>query len=363
MIATSSRAFVYDPLPGRVVFGNGSRSRIPAEADRLGVRRLLVLATPEQRATALDVASSLGERIAGVYAEAVMHVPIETARAAREEAARLGADGFLAVGGGSTVGLAKAIALVSPLPILAVPTTYAGSEMTPIYGITEAGVKTTGRDPHVLPRVVIYDPELTLSLPVALSAASGMNAIAHAIEALYAPDANPIVSLMAAESVGAFARALPRIVAAPADLDSRSEALYAAWLAGSVLGAVGMGLHHKLCHTLGGTFNLPHAQTHAVVLPHAVAYNAPYAETALAGAARALGVAGADALAGALYDLAVAIGAPTSLSSLGMPESGIERAVDLATEKAYPNPRPLERDAIRRLLNAAYRGVRPGSAT
>jgi maleylacetate reductase len=337
----------------------GARGRLPQEADRVGIRRILVLSTPEQRDTAEAVAASLGDRVAGLFPRAVMHVPIEVAHDAREEAARLGADGFLAVGGGSTVGLAKAIALVSALPIVAVPTTYAGSEMTPIFGITEDGIKTTGRDPRVLPRTVIYDPELTLSLPASLSAASGLNAVAHAVEALYAPDANPIVSLMAAESIAAFAGALPKVVREPSDLAARSEALYGAWLAGSVLGSVGMGLHHKLCHTLGGTFNLPHAETHAVVLPHAIAYNAPFATDALARAARALGASDARDVPGALFDLAVAVGAPTSLAAIGMPADGLDRAAEIATRSPYPNPRPLERDAIRTLLQNAFDGTRP----
>ena len=359
MIAAAPRSFNYEPLPGRVVFAAGSRNRLPEEADRLGIRRILVLSTPEQRDTAEAVCASLGDRVAGIFPRAAMHVPIEIAHEARDEAARLGADGFVAVGGGSTVGLAKAIALVSALPILAIPTTYAGSEMTPIFGITEGGLKTTGRDPRVLPRVVIYDPELTLSLPVALSAASGMNALAHAMEALYAPDANPIVSLMAAESIAAFAAALPRVVRAPNDLGARSEALYGAWLAGSVLGAVGMGLHHKLCHTLGGSFGLPHAETHAVVLPHAIAYNAPYALDALAPAAHALGVADARDVPGALFDLGATVGAPQSLAAIGMPATGLDEAADIAVRNPYPNPRPLERDAIRALLQAAFDGTRP----
>ena len=359
MIAAAPRSFSYEPLPGRVVFAAGARNRLPDEADRLGIRRILVLSTPEQRDTAEAVCASLGDRVAGIFPRAAMHVPIEIAHEARDEAARLGADGFVAVGGGSTVGLAKAIALVSALPILAIPTTYAGSEMTPIFGITEGGLKTTGRDPRVLPRVVIYDPELTLSLPVALSAASGMNALAHAMEALYAPDANPIVSLMAAESIAAFAAALPRVVRAPNDLGARSEALYGAWLAGSVLGAVGMGLHNKLCHTLGGSFGLPHAETHAVVLPHAIAYNAAYALDALARAAHALGVADARDVPGALFDLGATVGAPQSLAAIGMPATGLDEAADIAVRNPYPNPRPLERDAIRALLQAAFDWKRP----
>jgi alcohol dehydrogenase class IV len=177
------------------------------------------------------------------------------------------------VGGGSTTGLGKAIALATGLDQIVVPTTYAGSEMTPILGQTERGVKTTQRSPAILPEVVIYDVDLTLTLPPALTATSGLNAIAHAVEALYAQDRNPIVSLMAEEGIAALARSLPVLVDAASDLAARSDALYGAWLCGACLGAVGMALHHKLCHTLGGSFDLPHAETHAVVLPHAVAYN------------------------------------------------------------------------------------------
>ena len=358
------RSFVYNQLPGRVVFGAGALSELPREIERLGARRALVLATPEQAAQAEDVAKRLGERCAGVFARAVMHVPIEVARAARDEAARVGADCAVAIGGGSTTGLGKAIALESPLPILAIPTTYAGSEMTPIWGITEGGMKKTGRDARVLPKAVIYDPLLTLGLPVALSATSGMNAIAHAVEGLYAQDANPINSMMAEEGIRALAAGLPRVKASPGDLDARSDCLYGAWLCGAVLGAVGMALHHKLCHTLGGTWNLPHAETHTVVLPHAAAYNAPAVPDAMARVARALGLADraatrAESAAQGLYDLARSLGAPVALESVGMPESELDRAAELATTSPYWNPRPVERAAIRKLLGDAWSGRRP----
>jgi maleylacetate reductase len=339
-----------------VVFGAGSLAHLERELDLLGAGRTLVLCTPPQRADAERVAARLGERCAGVFDRAVMHVPIETARAAREEARRLGADCALALGGGSTIGLGKAIALDSGLPILAVPTTYAGSEMTPIYGLTEAGVKKTGRDARVLPRAVIYDTELTLSLPPALSATSGLNAIAHAAEGLYAPDRNPIMALLAEEAIRALAAGLPRVVRAPRDREARDECLYGAWLCGTVLGHLSMGLHHKLCHTLGGSFDLPHAETHTAVLPHALAYNREAAPQAMAAIARALGAG--DAAQGA-YDLAVALGAPVALRDLGMPEAGIERAVELAMTHRYPNPRPLETEALRRLLRDAWAGRRP----
>lgn len=350
------RAFTHNALPGRVVFGAGSLAKLSEEIERLGARRALVLCTPQQREQAQDVAARLGTRCAGIFDQAVMHVPIETARAARAEARRLDADCAVAVGGGSTTGLGKAIALESSLPILAIPTTYAGSEMTPIYGITEDGLKKTGRDARVLPRTVIYDPTLTLGLPTGLSATSGMNAIAHAVEALYAEDANPISSMLAAEGIRALRQGLPRVVAEPLDLEGRSRCLYGAWLCGAVLGSVGMALHHKLCHTLGGSFNLPHAETHTVVLPHAVAYNRAAAPEAMKLAAAALD---AEDAARALYALARELGAPLALKDIGMRESDLDRAAEIATKSPYYNPRPVEYGAIRKLLDDAYHGREP----
>jgi maleylacetate reductase len=350
------RAFTHTALPGRVVFGTGSLAKLSEEIERLGARRALVLCTPQQREQAQDVAARLGARCAGIFDQAVMHVPIETARAARDEAGRLDADCAVAVGGGSTTGLGKAIALESSLSILAIPTTYAGSEMTPIYGITEGGLKKTGRDFRVLPKTVIYDPTLTLGLPSGLSATSGMNAIAHAVEGLYAEDANPITSLLAREGIRALAQGLPRVVADPQDLEGRSQCLYGAWLCGAVLGSVGMALHHKLCHTLGGSFNLPHAETHTVVLPHAVAYNRAAAPEAMRLAADAIG---AEDAARGLYALARALGAPMALKDIGMREADLDRAAEIAARSPYYNPRPVEYGAIRKLLDDAYHGREP----
>jgi maleylacetate reductase len=350
--------FVYQSPATRVIFGAGTLMRLRDEVDRLGARRALVLCTPEQRDSAERVAALLGERAAGIFDGAAMHVPIEAARRARETAAALGADCAVAIGGGSTTGLGKAIALESGLPIIAVPTTYAGSEMTPIYGLTEGGVKKTGRDERVRPKSVIYDPELTLGLPWTMTVASAFNAIAHAAEGLYAPDGNPVIALMAEEGIRASAAALAPLQCDPRDLDARSDALYGAWLCGTVLGAITMGLHHKLCHTLGGSFDLPHAEVHTVVLPHALAYNAPAAPEAMARVARALGVA--DGARG-LHELACALGAPTSLSAIGMPADGLDRAAELAVQNQYPNPRPLERDALRALLQRAFDGAAPAA--
>ncbi len=347
--------FTYEALPARVVFRAGALEELPQELARLGARAL-VLATPEQRALGERAAALLGERSAGTFAEARMHVPIETARAACSEVRRLSADCCVAVGGGSTTGLAKAVALELGLPILAVPTTYAGSEMTPIWGITEGGAKRTGRNPRVLPRTVLYDPLLTLSLPPALSGTSGINAIAHCVEGLYSEAANPVVSLMAEEGIRALSRSLPRVVRSPAEVEARAEALYGAWLGGTVLGAVGMALHHKLCHVLGGAFDLPHAQTHTIVLPHAVAYNAAAAPQAMRRIAGALGAA--DPAQG-LFDLARTVGAPAALKDIGMQADAIGRAVELAVASPYANPAPIRAEGLRRLLENAFEGRRP----
>lgn len=350
------RSFTYVGQPARVVFGGGALSRLGAEIEALGARRALVLSTAEQRGIAESAAQMLGARAAGVFDRAVMHVPIETAREARELARKLGADCAVAVGGGSTTGLGKAIALDSGLPILAIPTTYAGSEMTPIYGITEGGLKKTGRDVRVLPRTVLYDPELTLTLPAGLSVTSGINAIAHAAEGLYAVDGNPVMDLMAQEGIAALGRALPAIHANPRDVAARGDALYGAWLCGTVLGNVGMALHHKLCHTLGGSFNLPHAETHTIVLPHALAYNAPAAPEAMRRIAQALQAVSAPQ---AVYALAKDNGAPVALRDIGMKAQDLDRACDIAMQNQYPNPRPLERAALRQLLQDAYEGNPP----
>jgi maleylacetate reductase len=353
--------FVYNGLPSRVIFGAGSVAQLPAELDRLGAKRALLLSTPDQKESVLLIAKTLGERCAGVYDKAAMHVPVEIAEDARRVARELGADCCVSVGGGSTTGLGKAIALTSTLPILAVPTTYAGSEMTPIYGLTEGGLKKTGRDARVLPKTVIYDPNLTLSLPAALSAASGMNAIAHCVEALYAHDGNPIIALMAEEGIRALSVSLPKINTRPSDLEARTDALYGAWLAGVALGSAGMALHHKLCHVLGG-FGLPHAETHSIVLPHAMKYNSEAAPAAMRSIARALGKkenGEKENAPGVVWDLESKLGISMKLKDLGMKEADIERAARIASEAPYPNPRKVEFGPVLALLRDAYEGRRP----
>ena len=345
------RSFVYGGLPSRVVFGAGAVRQLSAEVERLGAKRVLMISTPGRAA----MVSKLGLQAAGTFDKAVMHTPIAVVEEAREMARTVRADCCVAVGGGSTIGFGKAIALTSGLPVLAVPTTYSGSEMTTIWGMSEKNTKKTGRDPKVLPRTVIYDPELTLDLPPAVSAASGMNAIAHCVEALYSHDGNPIVSLMAEEGIRALSKSLPSIIRDPKNLESRSEALYGAWLAGATISTTSVALHHKLCHVLGG-LGLPHAETHAIVLPHAVRYNYDAAREAMARAERALG---AQPAFQAIYELEAKLGIPMKLSGIGMKEADLERAARIATEAPYPNPRKVEYAPVLELLRNAYEGRRP----
>ncbi len=350
------QAFTYSANPAHIVFGAGSSKSVADEVRRLGGNRALVLCTPSQEENARLINAQLGELAGGVFSGAVMHTPLEITRQAIDVYERTGADCLVAFGGGSTIGLGKAVAHRTNAVQIAVATTYAGSEVTPILGETENGVKTTVRDASILPDAVFYDPELTVDLPVSTSVTSGLNAMAHAIEGLYARDRNPITTLMALEGVQSLKEALPIIADRPNNVDARSNALYGAWLCGNVLGSVGMALHHKLCHTLGGSFGLPHAETHAILLPHTTAYNARLAADVLAPAAKLFG----DDLAGGLYDFAESIGAPLALKELGLAEANLDRAADLAMKNAYWNPRTLERGAIRGLLQCAWSGDRPG---
>ena len=347
------KSFVYNALSARVVFGAGSVAQLAAEIERLGAKRPLLLTTPGRAEMVAALSRNLP--VAGVFDKVVMHTPLEAANQARELANKLGADCCVAVGGGSTIGFGKAIALTSALPLLAVPTTYSGSEMTTIWGISEGGAKKTGRDPKVLPKTVIYDPALTLDLPPHVSAASGMNAMAHCVEALYAHDGNPIVSMMAEEGIRALASALPRVMENPKDIGARSDALYGAWLAGCTISTTSIALHHKLCHVLGGSFNLPHAETHSIVLPHAVRYNESAAE-AMRRIERALGKRDAAA---AIYDLEKKLRLPLRLADIGMKEQDLERAARIAADAPYPNPRKVEYAPVLELLRHAYEGVRP----
>lgn len=348
--------FVYQALPSKVIFGSGTLAKLADEIHALGCKRALILCTPRQHPQAQSLLSTLGALGVGLYDGARMHTPVETTDEAAEVMQQTRADCTIAMGGGSTIGLGKALSLRYGTAQIAIPTTYAGSEMTPILGETKDGVKTTQRTMKVLPNTVLYDVDLTLSLPAAISATSGMNAIAHSVEALYAKDQNPIISTLAEQGITALARALPIIHQQPDHKDARTEALYGAWLCGICLGSVGMSLHHKLCHTLGGSFQLPHAETHSIVLPHAMAYNSPAVPEADHRIANALGAPGA---ATGLYQLSQALNIPKGLQALGMKESDVSAATEMALQNPYWNPRPIERQGIHALLQRAWLGAPP----
>jgi alcohol dehydrogenase class IV len=349
-------AFHYQPKPARVVFGEGSLAELPKAAESLGRRRVLVVSTVGRRRLADRAARHLGTLAGGIFAGAIMHTPTDVTANALIELSRLEADGIVAVGGGSTIGLGKALALRTDLPQIAVPTTYAGSEMTDILGETKDGEKITHRSPKVLPEIVIYDPELSRDLPPQVSAVSGMNAIAHAVEALYAPDTNPVIALMAEEGIRLMSTSLPVILRDPTNAEARRLALQAAWLCGMCLGNAAMALHHKICHVLGGSFGLPHGETHAVMLPYTAAYNAPAAGDAMRIVARALG--NNNAVDG-LKELKQRLALKFTLADLGFKAADIDRAAEIACANPYANPRPVEYPAVRAMLAAAHAGALP----
>lgn len=347
-------SFSYSPLPSRVIFGAGRRAEIADEVKRAGCKRPLIITSYEQRYLGEQVAQQFEPEASSIFDGATMHTPWEVTQRALDQVKAEKTDCVIAIGGGSAIGLSKAIALQTDLPQIAVPTTYAGSEVTPIIGETRDNEKRTQRTLKVLPEVVIYDVELTLSLPASISAASGLNAIAHAVEALYAQDSNPVTSLMAEEGIAALASSLPEVVTAPSSVFARRTAQYGAWLCGICLGTVGMGLHHKICHVLGGTFNLPHAQTHAVMIAHVASYNAHAAPHAMASVARALE---ADSAWAGLFELARELRLPMALKDLGMPKEGIDRVVELVMQNSYSNPRPANAEALRTMLERAWSGL------
>jgi alcohol dehydrogenase class IV len=348
--------FTYDALEGRVVFGDGAFERLPDELDRLGAHRVLLIADRSGRSWAESLVGWIGDRVVGQIGDVRPHVPVDDAENARRLARSVRADAIVTIGGGSATGLGKAVALEVPIPILAVPTTYAGSEMTPIWGLTSGARKETGRDSVVQPRTVVYDPILTLGLPPSISGPSGMNALAHCAEALYAEGANPITSLMAEQGIRILARGLPIVVADPGDLVGRGDVLGGAYLAGAAFAAAGSGIHHKICHVLGGAYDLPHAEMHSVVLPHALAHVAPAQPGAIGRMAAALGH---PDVPGAVFDLGRTIGAPAGLADIGMPAERLDEAAGLIAEATDGTQLEITPHDVRALLGDAFAGRRP----
>jgi maleylacetate reductase len=343
--------FTFPGISTRVVFGRGSIAQTLSEIERLGHKKVLTLSTVHQKADAERLANQLGSASAGVFAGAVMHTPVDVTKLALSAFKSSNATAVVSLGGGSTIGLGKAIAMRTGADQIVIPTTYAGSEMTDILGETAGGEKTTKRDAAIRPETVIYDVDLTLTLPIDMTVTSALNAIAHGVEALYAPDRNPIIEQMCLAAFKSFAKALPVVIKDPLNTEARSHVLYAAWLCSTALGYVSMSLHHKLCHVLGGSFGLPHAETHSVMIPHVTAFNAVAVPEILNPVSEIFG--------GSLYDFALDLGAPMSLRSLGLAESDLDTAAEIATRNPYANPRPFGRDEIRALLQNAWSGTRP----
>ncbi|KAI3572763.1 hypothetical protein IWW34DRAFT_890560 [Fusarium oxysporum f. sp. albedinis] len=337
-----SFVYRYSPLPHKIIFGRGSTRQLPQCLRDLGFRRPLILSTPYQIDQARQITEILKSHVDDtfIFSEATMHTPLDITEKAIQFCQDKEPDMLISIGGGSTTGLGKAISFRKDLYHIAIPTTYAGSEVTPILGETVDGIKTTQTNISILPKTVIYDVDLTLTLPY---------------PSLYAPNVNPIVSLMAIEGVRALARGAVQLLDDPDSISARSTCQYGAWLCGTCLGSVGMSLHHKLCHTLGGSFNLPHAETHTIVLPHALAYNAPKVPKAMEALAGALPDSNGDALQG-LNNLLNKLCVPRSLGSIGFKEADIDKAADIAVSKSYANPRDIDRDLIREVIRRAWAG-------
>ena len=348
--------FVHESLSQRVRFETGGAADgTRAEVERLGAERVMLIAAPGEAELADVVTAGLTVELR--HDEVVMHVPLAVAERARSAAISRRVDVVVSVGGGSTTGLAKAVAMTTGLPIVAVPTTYAGSEATAVWGLTDANRKTTGVDPVVLPRAVVYDASLLRSLPVELSVASGLNALAHCVDSLWAPLADPINAVFASEGARALNKGLPLVVKDPSDLSGIELALYGAHLAARAFASAGSGLHHKICHVLGGRFDLPHAQTHATVLPYVLALNAPNATEATTRLADAFG---AETGLEGLQQLRRKLGAPRALRDIGLQENDIPAAVeDVLAIAPASNPTPVTKETLTALLHAAWAGEEP----
>lgn len=347
--------FTHEGIPIRIVFGSGVRHSLADELDRLGLSQVVLIASESSRAEADVMAGALDHRLTWRVDGVRQHVPADLAQQVTDDALRIGADGVVALGGGSATGLGKAIAL-SGLPLVAVPTTYSGSEMTPFWGVTTGGRKEVGRDLRVVPKTVLYDEELTYRLPAHLTAASGMNALAHCLEALWAAGASPLTEPLALDATRALCASLPLAVVEPWDTKARARVLVGACQAGVVLAGAGTGLHHRLCHVLGGRYDMPHAQTHAALLPHVVGFNEPAIGSLAARMAVAVGAGRAST---AVYDLGVRMGLTMALGEHGMPEGGIDEVAAEVAAAPPANPRVVDETSLRSLLRAAWEGDSP----
>ena len=345
--------FEFHALPWNIVFGDNAVQRLPLFVNQLGFKKVLVLSTQEQAEQAQHLADLLGTSCVGIFSEAKMHVPIETYDKALEKVKQTGADCCVTIGGGSTTGLGKILSLKADIPFIAIPTTYAGSEMTNIWGITKEGKKYTGRDKRVIPVLTVYDPELTLDLPPEIAGPSGINAMAQAVVNIMTEKPNPIIAALAEDAIRALATSLPVIIKEPHNRQARSQALYGACLAGGALGTGVTGLHHRLCHILGGSYNTPHADTHTILLPHTIAFNS---KAVPEGAKRVAAALNTHDAAWGIFDLLKVIGAKTALREIGLKETDLDDVAALATQTPCSNPEPVTLEGVRELLQNAFEG-------
>lgn len=350
-------AFIWTALPSRVVFGRGSLAELRDEVARLERSRVVLVGGGASTSASFERArEALGDLVAGVIGGSSQHVPIDVAEAAAATAKGVDADIAVSVGGGSPTGLGKLLAFTCDLPLIAVPTTYSGSEMTAVWGRTTNGRKHTAYDIRVLPRTVVYDPELCAGMPPQLAAASGFNALAHCVEALWVPGANPITTALAVDGGRMLVDGLPKVVAYPDDVDAHGNNLVGACLAGVAMAQAGIGIHHRTAHVLGGGWKTPHAETHAALLPQTTAMVSPQAPAAMTNAIRMLG---ADDPAGALFALLERLELPVALSELGMPEDELDEAAHRVWEATHDDPLVPDEATVRQMLDSAYLGRRP----
>ncbi|MFC5947446.1 maleylacetate reductase [Pseudonocardia lutea] len=350
--------YSHDTVGGRLLFGAGSaRDALSGELDRLGATRALLVADVAAPDLLQRITEPLADRIVVTLTDVRQHVPIEQAEAARAAARDHDVEAIITVGGGSATGLGKAVALTRDVPIISVPTTYAGSELTPIWGLTEARRKSTGRDERVRPKVVVYDPELLTSLPAEVATASAFNALAHCYETLWASATTPVARMYALEGIEWVTTGLRMSSGAVGDDLRRAETLlHGTYFAGTAFAITGSGLHHKICHVLGGRFGLPHAQTHTALLPHVAAFNQETLDGLDPRLAHALHASDSREGLAALY---AATGAPQSLQQVGLTASQLPEAIAAVQESLpIPNPRPVTAAAVAELLTAAFDPVR-----
>ena len=348
--------FDYTPVPSRVVFGENSALKLCDEVRSLGGKRALIACTKNMVKRADNVIDALGENCVGIFDGVEPHCPEHVAMAALQMFKDKAADVIIAIGGGSTIGVGKAITLRTGAPLIVVATTPCGSESTPIHGMLIGNKKKTGRDPKVIATTSIYDPILTTSMSAHHTATIGMNSLAHCVEALYAQVKSPISDLMAVNGIKALIRGIPGSIRNPEDLEHRAEVLYGGMLSGYCVTLAGIALHHKLCHVLGGHHGIPHGESNSVILPYAVAYNETAAPEAMAEIRNAMNT---DSASGGIFDFATEINVPKSLKELGMRVEHLDAAARETVETTPYNPKPVDVKSVREMLQQAYEGIRP----